>query len=369
MSEPDSRSFRTLRNACVSIVCQRGHSLTRSNGFFIRKHSRHYLIVCPYATVMSGGKILVTVPNVNNQDETYSYDAEIVGIDGAANLAFLRLPPKSDWNVLNPEITDKHPYFSPGKSLNLTPGESVTILGQLYEHSDLPGVLPGYVTNNRHVVSNQNVPGEFLALSHQTGMDGHPVVNRLGQLVGMTVKVPNSPLTLALSEYFMRRQIKSITETYEDGHPSSQYREYLDVNGLHIRYVKSWLGFHCLLMSAQDYNSVVDNEERSFSELSNGPPDKPIVGYRIIGRNNKGVQCSIQIGDIITHIDDCPLGGRRGQVSPHLLLWKIAPKTEITLSYRVESEQFYHTRKTRVTTLPYPEKLDQPQYEREYIVL
>ena len=102
------------------------------NGFFIKGHyiiTTAELVMCspnlihripPYYPpgilksesvehmIIRVSKILVDISNVNGLGRSYSYEADIVGIDGAANIAVLKINADREWNRGNPKVGIGH---------------------------------------------------------------------------------------------------------------------------------------------------------------------------------------------------------------------------------------------------------------------
>jgi hypothetical protein len=70
----------------------------------------------------------------------------------------------------------------------------------------------------------------------------------------------------------------------------------------------------------------------------------------------------IGIGDIITHINNGPLGDRKGQVSPSLLMWRIKPGDNIIIRFKKQIENFSINHQITTCTQEYPAFLDFPWY-------
>jgi hypothetical protein len=67
-------------------------------------------------------------------------------------------------------------------------------------------------------------------------------------------------------------------------------------------------------------------------------------------------------GDIITHINNCPLGDRKGQISPSLVMWRVCPGEVIQLQYRKKSDGYVTCNEISVCTKAYEQYLDFPFY-------
>lgn len=436
-----------LRDAVVTITAETqltggtGPSLIneRGNGFFIKGH----YIICPASVVLplidfwltrnrvpgypglpSGSQypngiirasnILVAVSNVNGCGKSYSYEAEIVGIDGAGNIAVLKINMNLPWNKCNPEIRSHHPYLKWGKSRNTCPGDKIILIGDITTPTtiQMTQILAGFpaenaiaignIADNRYVYPGGQIPGELLLLDNllpsgfQSG--GLPVITCDGKVVGMTVFLAASfACNIALSEFFMRRPIKALIRSYEEYCNVKQYNGFidrvLDPIGDYLRFNKAWLGISGFLMTQEDFNTTLRNDNLLRDpllvngQLSNGPDCKEIVGFRVLAvaaptgaatgyfipgavipgstippLNKSSVYGIISQGDIITHINGCPLGDRKGQVAPALVMWRVRPGDLITIQYRKQSDNFQICREITACTSSYEPFLDYPFY-------
>lgn len=442
-SEKQSQTIRELvcnsRDAVVLITGQVTLSdnsgnvsiiATRGNGFFIKGH----YIICPASLVLISpdllatnsripafpnndslirvSRILIDVSNVNGSSHSYNYDAEIIGIDGAGNIAILRIITNSEWNNANPLIRTCHKFLQWGKSRSSCPGDSVMLIGDTPSTlmdtllpSDvkkygllLPGaenaVSFGTISDNRYVFPGGYVSGELLLLSNiiaKGEQQGLPIITMDGAVIGMIIHIHNSSSNnIGLSEFFMRRPVKSIIKTYQDGSISTRYRGFItpvsDPIGDYYRFDKSWLGIAGILMGAQDYNTDIVDLIRIPSSDTLGC--KEIIGYRVLAvagiigttglftpgnvpdnflipqMKQSPLYNIIIPGDIITHINDCPLGDRKGQISPSLVMWRVQPGNTVKIMYKKQIERFQYNHEITVVTESYHQLLDFPFYSK-----
>lgn len=409
----------------------------RGNGFFIKGH----YIICPANLVLIGPKtglkrlppsliqsengysnqfirvsrILVDVSNVNGSGHSYSYEADIVGLDGAANLAVLRINPTKAWNINNPSIRVCHPILQWGKSRNSCSGDTVILIGNICSPASITGsdttlavaenaITLGILSDNRYVFPGGQVPGELLLLSNilpHGEQQGLPIITTHGTVIGMTVHVYDSyTYNIGLSEFFMRLPVKALIRSYQDKCIPERYQGFItlisDPIGDYYVFNKSWIGIAGILMDAQDYDTTINITSRApiaeGDALTHLPCCKEILGYRVLAVAGElptevfipgnsppnsliptlslspayGI---INRGDIITHLNGCPLGDRKGQISPSLVMWRIQPGAKVKISYRKQTEQFEHTHEVIVHTQSYQPFLDFPFYSRFQIPL
>jgi S1-C subfamily serine protease len=396
-----ARKLRTLvydvRDTVVSITVQferqnwiRHH---RGNGVLIKGH----YILCPAHLVLplplmevDTTRILVGISNIRSEEPkkhaAYSYEAELMGGDYRANLAILTIKRETPWNQHNPPLT-AHPTLSWGKSRNLSPGDPVLIIGDINIDSEPQGgpregsengVIVTNIADNRYVSYDGSIPGELLLLAAtQSVAPGSPVISWEGAFVGMVVP-SRSHRIIALSEFFIRRPIRALIKSSLEQIIPLKYTGLVSTVGPQYRYNKSWLGLGGVLMTQDDFITILSVgpdasiRKQLAPNASSGP--KEIVGYRItyIAGGNPPRHPSyearsplvdvIHIGDLVTNLNGCPLGDRRGQISPSLIMWRVKPQAEVTLEYRKQCENFEILHTVSMPTLPYNQWDDYPWY-------
>ena len=374
-------------NISGDIIEEQKLNIKNGNGFFIKGH----YIICPSYLILNQNntrvdKILVDVSNVNGSGESYAYEADIVGTDGAANIGILRIAlanSQNNWNKSNPPIRICHPILQWGKSRSSCPGDTILLIGNTVapnsiENLLLPGaenaVAIGNISDNRYVFPDGQVPGELLLLSNiipQGSQCGLPVITIDGTVIGMILYI-NSTLNtnIALSEFFMRRPVKALIRSYQDGFVPEHYKGFIEhiihPLGNYNKFNKAWLGIGGILMSQEDYISDIILQATNifrvpkYQEEVSGSKD--IVGYRILTIHSELLKEIFSYGDIITHINNCPLGDRKGQISPSLVMWRVRPGDMIKIIYKKQSERFENKHEVDICTNSYDELLDFPFY-------
>lgn len=214
------------------------HYYTFGNGFFV---SNHY-IVCPAHLVLlppsysiggytryslnktggrspqdtvtlSGanlfrvGRILVDVFNVNGSGESMSYEARLVGVDGAADIAVLSIScdvHRFPWNANSLSIRKCHPYLKFGNSRRYRDTADVMLIGDLVSRqmtmglsqggydgglmqSTLRGYVHGRVYNHRFVDPTGYAQPELVIVDANVYAcsAGAPIINIYGKVIGI----------------------------------------------------------------------------------------------------------------------------------------------------------------------------------------
>lgn len=415
----------TVVSLTVQFESPSGLQQTRGNGVLIKGHyilCPANLVLSVPPMISYPVRILVGISGVTVIDPTnpkkithksYIYQAELLGGDYRGNLAILVLNMAHSWNQNNPPL-EAHPTLSWGKSRNASPGDSVLIIGDINTYPSLlpgrwgpwegseNGVLSTTVADNRYVSYDGTIPGELLLLTaNHPVAAGAAVISRDGQLMGIVVP-STTPRVLALSEFFMRRPVRALIRSFINNRIPIEFENQIQLiklaspigtsssDRIIYRFDKSWLGLSGILVTPDDYyTTLVINSDGTFQKHLMSIPDqlevsepKEIGGYRItwiagnLQTQNKSADPSsfpwkqtesplrsiLKIGDIVTHLNECPLGDRWGQVAPSLIMWRVKPQTEVVLQYRRQAEAFTISHTLSVQTLPYPPWDDFPWY-------
>lgn len=314
------------------------------NGFFIRGH----YIVCPAQLVLlppaltsvanvypfspgddlsfgtmknkmtRASRILVSVFNVNGTDHSFVYEADLLGVDGAGDLALLFIHPKRQWNVCNPCIEKCHPFFNFGSSRGSKVGEKVYLIGDMINLRTVSltnGIAEGLLANYRYMDPTGFALPEFVEVTAPvfTYRPGLPILNCQGLVIGMQTTSllgsqpgvnigPRVAVDISVgglggpSEFFMRRVIKELIK----GTCSRKTNCHLElINqcsfGSFTRYKKGYLGVGYNLATGVNYDTTRDytsgTAEAGFprfrisptGEFLNSPSCKELIGIIITG--------------------------------------------------------------------------------------
>lgn len=311
----------------------------QGNGFFIKKHyivcpahlvlipptvlasyNRYPFVVSPPAAPVADpgilpnamtkvSRILVNVYNVNNKKKSYAYEADLVSVDGAGDVAVLKIDHTKAWNVGSPKIKHCHPYLKFGKSRKSINGETVYGLGtssSTYKSQRTvlttqslvtkPFITHGLLQSNRYVDYLGGNPSEQILVDMQIGVgrSGLPIIDSLGYVIGMIVSnVSQTSDDTALSdgavsgpsEFFMRCFIK---ETLKCN--STRFEVIADTQGSYKRFLKGYLGLSGVPMTALEYDTVygatggtpyIQTRLDSIGELETTPTNKELEGYKL----------------------------------------------------------------------------------------
>lgn len=389
-SSPDSEHLYDVReityNLRDSIVYITSQSIledtvitVNGNGFLIMSKAQHY-IICPSTLVLLPessfsrfNTILVEISNVNGQDKSYSYLGTIIGVDGSGNIAILSLDMNQDWNKNNPPLKNTHPSLQWGKSRNTSPGDRILIIGDIigqhhshYSQGSENGVAIGNIADNRYVHPTGKIQGELLLLNNiliagrQCGL---PIITSYGKVIGMML---DSGAGIALAEFFMRRSVKAFIAMHQTGAVQERYSGFIEkVNeplGIYYRYNKSSLGLNGTVFTQLDYITRYSTTTIERVNHINIPHfSKEIVGYRITNIDDTSpLKPHIVRGDIIIALNECPLGDRKKQISPSMVMWRVPPGSQVSILYKKQADNFEKQYEVKVVTLAYDLYRDYP---------
>jgi S1-C subfamily serine protease len=369
------------------------------NGFFIKKH----YIVCPAGLVLMppsltsvvnrwplmgdtvnavgkengarmldqmvrASRILVTVQNVNGKGCAYVYEATLVGVDGAGDIAILKIEHDccSAWNKYNPKIAKCHPFLHWGSSRAARPGQVVYMIGDgvtshpnVRLHNAVGAITEGLLSDHRYVEYSGFYAPELVlvsapAFAFSTGM---PILDGQGRVIGMqtTDTVGSLPDNVDVgtlgggfvagpSQYFMSRVVANLIKGTSRKHCNDHVEEVCDAAGSYYRYVKGYLGLGYDVVDGQmyditrDYTSGSRNEPRVRLDengkfLSSAVYRNKVVGIRVLGLaglnpNDQDQVCNGAYyvpGDCVNVplVQELPKSGLLGIVTPGDIILKL----------------------------------------------
>jgi hypothetical protein len=281
--------------------------------------------------MVRASRILITVFNVNGKGHSFVYEADLVGVDGAGDIAVLRIPEKKTWNQCNPCIEKCHPYLKLEDGTSRE-GESVYVIGDFIGNVRRPGqqnaataISEGVLSDARHLEYAGWLLAEAVLISANvySQSTGLPILNCQGDVIGMqTTDVagyqsvitisptrgiingtsPTDPIPTIGVGYVAgpsARFIKRVVTKIIKGACSQRYNANLqticDPVGAYYRYRKAYLGLAYDVFTGPDYDYTVDytsgesplGQPRirldSQGRFLSSPSCKEIVGIRVRG--------------------------------------------------------------------------------------
>lgn len=408
--------------------------ILEGNGFFIKGHyivaPAHLVLLPPSLTsvanrypyydpndltlgvmkdqMIRASRILVNVYNVNKEGHSFVYEADLVGVDGAGDIAVLSINFKKHWNLSNPCIERCHPYFNWGSSRAACDGEKAYIIGDYISNSINPrkinaagAIAEGVVSDHRFADHSGYSSAELILIScpAYAFSSGLPIVDCVGRVLGMQVAdiastvIPtpangsnDSPflnqrmglgLVGGVSEFFMRRVIKSIIRGSCSRKHNHQLELICDPAGPYYRFRKGYLGIGYNLFNGVDYDITTDYTSGATQagrprirlspngEFISAPSCKEIIGIKVIGVAGANPEAAAGVnngyyyipggtgtgplppylypssllgrlnpGDVITHIEGHRLGDLDKQVAPGVVTWRLCGGDQLDICYR-----------------------------------
>lgn len=308
-----SEMYARISDACFTTdIC---------SGFFIESGDSDYAITCAHC-VMVGNDLknriipqVSLVNNYNNTGESRVIEFDIIGIDGAADIAVLK--PK------NP--IPNQTKLKWGDSRIFRTGDDVFIIGNP-QGLDHRSITRGVVRDNTFGAQNGILSVECVTTDCDItgGNSGSPIVDINGNVVGIAeFEYGTDPFSTidsingGTSQYIMQRIVEKIIA----GNGSSS--EFTDSDGDYTK--KGWLGisWHCVQINDIEARSLVDSDY----DIRGIVVDSIESGG---GIDNQG---SIQQYDWITEIDGVRVGEIVGNEVPGNLTWFKTAGQTVTVKY------------------------------------
>lgn len=273
--------------------------------------------------MVRASRILVTVQNVNGCCKSYIYEAELIGVDGAGDIAVLKINDRCGWNTCNPCIEKCHPYFRFGSSRCSKNGEAVYMIGDYVSNSinlrsfnAFGAICEGLLSDHRYVEYEGFGLAEGILVSAPayTFSAGLPIINCEGRVIGMQTTdlaavVPRiagttgtqqqqtlgTGLVTGPSEFFMKRIIQKLIKARKYCGKQKYTELICDTAGAYYRYLKSYGGIAYDIFRGTYYNTTYDFTSglaTSFrprvrltenGQFVNTPYNKEILGIRVVG--------------------------------------------------------------------------------------
>jgi S1-C subfamily serine protease len=336
-------------------------------GFFIRDHYivtvGHGVIFKPInitiddtaitvdrSPVATGGsftrfqRFLVNVYNVNDSGKDYTYMARLVGVDGAGDIAVLKIHQDDKWNRDHPHIDSRQPYLKWGDSRQYAPGNALSIIGNSLG-KDALSIVTGTVRNNRFVDHTGTVVYESITTDAHInpGNSGSPMIDIFGKIIGMasyteTVDGFNAENGGGPSQNFMEHVVKAIIHG-DRNHCTKIFDQF----GSFYKYFKGYLG---ISWTVRDRPTEIPLTTKNGSHF-----DKRIIGINVTNVDDGLISGQespflniIDVGDVITDIkiDDTSsqIGSLSHQITPTVFTWYTHSRDHVKLTYYKASEEF-----------------------------
>lgn len=281
------------------------------------------------SVVQRAARILVDIFNVNGSGHSFTYEAQIYGVDGANDTALLYIPsPNCDsacnFNAGVPCIRRCHPHLEFGCSRQYRNTEPAYVVGDVDTSSLLysinqggfnspncmgfssRGIMSTTVRQFKHVDYTGLVQPELILLNgNATVSSGAPIIDKYGHVIGMhtlsnigntstefvTGKVTGDGTVGGPSQFTMIRSLTLLDQVVK-GYSVPQAKLITDIVSGSSYYLlgHGYLGVAWDLVTGATYGSFIDNisgiqlpryDVNSPLEFTCGPDRKCLVGVRV----------------------------------------------------------------------------------------
>jgi len=277
--------------------------------------------------MIRASRIFATVYDVNGTVHTYTYELDLVGVDGAGNVAVLKINYQKNWNKCL-ECLRCHPHLKFAKCNKVCNGECVYLIGDHYGNKFLNrsnsmsnGIIQGTISDRKHLehsgwMVHDSIVVDATVHEKSTGMpilncEGYVIGMQTTSLAGINLQTPISSMpelsrlshqyVAGVSSRSMMSVFKILITGFSCGTNKCDYDDHLelicDPVGSYYRYKKGYLGLAYEVFDGicydlvKDYTSGTDptlNQPRvrldSQNRFIDSPPSCKIVkGVKVIG--------------------------------------------------------------------------------------
>lgn len=378
------------------------------------------------------GQIFVEVDNPEEHDrngkngrdakKTFSYVARLEGVDGAADVAVLRIYQNDPGNRDNPCIKRKKHFLSWGQSRNYCPGNKIFAIGDPFipitgiqniggaKNVILEGILndDNYVDHSGWALAPM-LAASFNVFSTRVGM---PILDRWGRVIAMqTTSTPGiapeateggntqvgQGVVAGPTQYFLTHILESLICASKNFGPNTRLPDRVelqtDLLGNYYYYEKQYLGIGYNIFKPIDYVTTFNGTTTPSQQFNSDgsfitPPDcKQILGIKVValagevtisGAIVPGASVvvppypslvdspllgTLGLGDMVFAISGCPLGDLGNQQAPGLATWFHSTNKPFTIRYRSFATNFKTDLKVSIAGAEFPAFMDYPWYQ------
>lgn len=405
-------------------------------------------------TMIRASRIMVSVFGVEDKGcrRSYVYETELVGVDGAGDLAILRINDCTSFNKCQPSLCH-HNAFTLGKVP--CAGDAVYLLGDYVSSALNRRTFNAVSAISEGIISDAHY-GDYFGWALQEAVlitapayafsAGLPILdchgrviamqttdlaavdNRVTQSLGTGATGPisvaeGSGLVAGPSMEFLKPAIKAILRPCDCARIECDIEQVNDAAGNYRRFLKGYAGIAYDLFTATNYTTTTDFTSgtlfsglprvrlTSTGQFVQGPSPKVLHGARVLGiaginpNDVAGVTNGAYYvpggtgslapfdglvlpvssalgkllpGDLITRINDTPIGDIGAQRVPAAVTWRVKPGCEIRVCYRrggselnaddnsADTESDAYGRNTeytvKLTLVAFPRLMDYPWY-------
>lgn len=375
-------TVKTEVTICCGEFCFR--RFVSCSGFFVRKCNQLYIVTAAHCVTIRVGRRCRREPPANSPiarverifvhvynaecKKSYVYEADLEGLDGAGDIAVLKIDPLKEWNKTLPSLSDQ-PSLKFASSRGTKIGSKVCVIGDPFG-LDYQSVTIGVVRDNKHMEQTGSILVETITIDSAItcGNSGSPILNDCGRVIGMiTFSSKLDDFSGGPAQKILQRVVCRIIK-------GKSTQVMVDVLGNFKRYIKGYMGLKYHVVSAFDMNNLLSPDGCNITNLNSftGPVKdaKLIKGMAIEGvdgttgcQNNSGTNSpflgTIAVGDIVTDIFREFIGTLKEQINPTNKTWFLNHVSKpVTLTYRKASEYFANEHKVTAFLATFPESRD-----------
>lgn len=310
--------YYKVKDAIVTLTMNHKGRYYSGSGFLFAFNNEIYVITCAHNVVFWDindlvSNVYATVINVNGEPGVSRvYKCEIIGIDGAGDIAVLK--PKSD--QIN---AFKHPSLRFSDNTKELKGDFCTVIGNPFGF-DHNSIASGIIRDESCTYSSfwwaSTVECISTDVATSPGNSGSPILNKNGHVIGMLTFGPSN--AEGISNGPSSKIIKYVIDTILD-----EYRFNLEVktklvNGVRL-FVKGWLGISWKDITAMELAIL----------FNHNIPDVNVQGLYVMG----DLLGNFKRGDILLTINGIKLGSLEGHGMLSDVTWFKKGGDIVTIEY------------------------------------
>lgn len=305
--------------------------------------------------MISASRFLVTFYNLNGSKDSVVYEASLILVDGAGDIALLRVYEHDIGNEFNRCIDKDHPFIQLGRSDEMCVGDTVYLLGNggscpqvPYQAEGQRSIIKGNLAENKFLEAQGWVLPETIVVSAPVYSPavGMPILNKHGRMIGMQTtsllgnnasqqfqaygpsipgpassgaSIPAPPLGNlpgALNPFYQdnsfgmvmgpsSRFMNFVLRAALEGNCKYNYERHLlrvnDAAGSYYRYMKGYAGICYRRVSARHYDNTFDYSLSGGYPIVGGPRVRISTDGKFLAvplcKNVEGVQVIALAGD------------------------------------------------------------------------
>lgn len=359
-SDISANIYFTYEDACVSLLIINPSTNQRGgcSGFFIKSTSTNgpYIVTCAHCSISKGklkerSRVFALITNFNNNGEDRLVECDIIGIDGASDIAVVR--PRGI------QYSNSLVELEWGDSRNTKIGSTCYVIGNPYG-LDHQSISKGVIRDNKGTEIGGIQPCEniFVDASTSRGNSGSPILDINGKVIGILsfINEGHSPdgdghandISGGVSQYIIQHVVENIIK----GNGTSS--KFTDEDGDYTK--KGYLGIDWKPVSMVDVydNDGVDTYNVRGIVVESLDPTGGISMHR-----ESNTDSWIKEGDWITEIDGVTMGDKENQVSPGSITWFKVNGEKVNIKY-VKPSDLEKTYTVEVTLGIFPNENDFP---------